>query len=272
MLGLGLQGLGVATAGSSVDADAAAWAAAVTANGGTYSASTLSAVSTFCASAKASGYWTKLNRINLFCGNQLAAALVPLKAGGGSATDTNVNFVAGDYTEATGLTGNGSTKYLNTGLVPSTTLTLNDTHLMVYNRAASAVGGQVHIGARDGTNFLELLTPNSDTSGYARAYDVNAIQSGPLSAPYGSMVGSRTAAASFVLYQAAVSKASSATSAGALVALAVYIFGTNNSGTAAFFTSHPLAAYSLGSGLSAGDVTAYNTHMQAFQTSLGRQV
>lgn len=257
--------------GVSVDTDAAAWAAAVTANGGTYSPTTLAAVSKFAKSAKANGYWTKLIRINLFAGDQLAAALVPLKAGGGTATDTNMNFVSGDYSETTGLTGNGSTKYLKTGLVPSAILTLNDTHQAVYNRAASATGGLIHIGARDGTNFLELLAPNSDGFAYARAYDVNTVD-GAVVAPYGLMVASRTAANAFSLYEHGVLRASSATSAGALVGFETYVFATNSSGAPLGHTSHPLGSYSTGGGLTAAEALAYSADMQTFQTDLGRNV
>src|SRR6478736_153668 len=141
-----------------VDGDAVAWAIAVLAAGGTYSVSTLAAVSNFCVSAKAASLWTKLNRVNLFCGDQLAAALVPLKVGGGSATDTNVNFVGGDYTEATGLTGNGTTKYLRTGHV-LTSLPAQSTSLGVYCRTQVFGATAVFMGAEaaGGVEFRSIL-------------------------------------------------------------------------------------------------------------------
>lgn len=285
MLGLALSPSAVAVrrtyssgAAPSLDADASAWAAAVTANGGTYSAGTLAAVDTFVKAAKASGYWSKLNRINLFAGDQLAAALVPLKVGGGSAKDTAVNFVSGDYNEATGLTGNGSSKYLKTGLVPSTSLTLNDTHLAVYNRASSATGGLLDIGARGGANFFEMLAPHSDGTFIARAYDDTTgngrVISAVLTAPYGLMVSSRASSTSLVAYRNGTSVASASSTGGALLSGEIYVFNSNNGGTptSGGYTSHPLAAYSVGSGLSAADVTAYTAHMEAFQDVLGRGV
>ena len=259
----------------SADPDAAAWAAAVTANSGTYSGTTLAAVDTFTKAAKASGYWTKLNRINLFAGDQLAACLVPLKVGGGNATDTNVNFVAGDYSEATGLTGNGSTKRLRTGLIPSASLTLNDTHLAVYNRAANATGGQIGIGADDGVNFLQTYSPLSTGTFYSDQYNSSGSGgrvSGAVVAPYRLLVASRTAAAAHAIYKDGASVASSATSGGVLPAFELYVFAANSSGTANQFTAMPFGAYSIGAGLTAADVTAYNAHMQAFQQALGRQV
>jgi hypothetical protein len=261
------------------DADAAAWAAAVTAAGGTYSPTTLAAVSAFAVSAKASGYWTKINRINLFCGNQLAAALVPLKVGGGSATETNVNFVAGDYTEATGLTGNGSTKYLNTGLVPSASLTLNDTHLSVYNRGSLVAGGGAHIGATSSATVstFYILAPLTDGSVYSDQYTNSAasgrVFSAALPAPFGFVVGSRTGSTAHAVYQNGTSLATSASvSTGTLPTVPVYVCAQDSSGAPGNWVSNPLAAYSIGSGLSAADVTAYNTHMQTFQQALLRNV
>lgn len=257
----------------SIDPDALAWAAAVTANSGTYSQSTLAAVSNFAKSAKSAGYWSKLNRINLFCGDQLAAAMVPLKVGGGSATETNVNFVGGDYTEATGLTGNGTTKYLRTGLVPSASLALNDLHMAVYNRAAALAGGNLTLGCRDGTNFCELYAPNSAASNNFgwRVHGVVEI-TGTVSAPFGFMVGSTISGADSKTYENGAQISTGSPSAGALLAIEVYVFGSNSSGSLVFPTSHPLAGYSIGSGLTAGDVTAYTTHMEAFQDALGRGV
>lgn len=270
-IGLSLTGGGRV---ASVDSDAAAWAAAVTSAGGTYSGGTLAAVSAFAVSAKASGYWTKLNRINLFCGDQLAAALVPLKRGGGSATDTNVNFVGGDYTEATGLTGNGTTKYLDTGLIPSASLTINSTHMALYNRSSTAAAGG-SMGANDGTGVLRALIPHTDGIFYSDQYATGTGRvntAGALATPYGFLVATRTAANLHTLYQNAASVASNATVSGSLPTISMFICANNASGTPNLPSSQPLAGYSIGDGLTGGDVTAYNTHIQAFQLALSRNV
>jgi hypothetical protein len=223
-------------------------------------------------SAKASGYWTKLNRVNLFCGNQLAAALIPLKVGLGSATETNVNFVSGDYTEATGLTGNGSTKYLNTGLL-ATGLTLNDTHLAVYNRSSAA--GNSTLGCLNGTDRLTFAAPFTDSRMYSDMYDSGSgrvSSAGVIGTPNGFLVASRTASNSHAVYRNGASVNSNATSGGALPAANVFVFAYSNAGAPNGYTSNILAGYSIGSGLSAAEVAAYNTHMEAFQDALNRGV
>ena len=119
--------------------DAASWASRVVANGGSVGSS-LPAVNTFCKAIAAAGIRDRFYRLNLFCGNSdatLAAVRTPLYRGPslsgtqyGNTTDTNANFVAADYSEASGLKGNASTKYLDTGLA-MTFLGTNQVHMFV---------------------------------------------------------------------------------------------------------------------------------------------
>jgi hypothetical protein len=109
---------------SGVHPEAAAWRTAVIANGGgTPSASTMRAVSKLCADIQINGLRSKIRRLNPMAGGNLNAALVPLykstSATGsliGNATDTNNNFVSGDYSESSGLVGNANNKTLMTGV------------------------------------------------------------------------------------------------------------------------------------------------------------
>lgn len=264
-MSIGIPGIGIGlTRGGSLDADAAAWAAAVVANSGTYSAATLAAMSTFVKSAKASGYWTKLNRINLFAGDQLAAALVPLKAGGGSAKDTAVNFVSGDYSESTGLTGNGSTKHLKTGLIPSASLTENDTHIAVHilTAVATTLGSAAMA-------FQTTATP----AYFSDQYNTTTGRvSGAVSGGAGFGVGSRRSGTDHEIYRNGTSIATNATASGSISTVEQYILAINNAGTPGSYSAASLGGYSFGAGLTDSDVTAYAAHMEAFQDALGRGV
>jgi len=123
---------------SGVHPEANAWRTAVVANGGSVSASTMRAVSKFCGDIDKAGLRDRFYRLNLFCGDNLNAVLVPLYRGPsrtgsqfGNATDTNNGpFVSGDYVENSGLKGNGSSKYLETG-VAMTFLGTNQLHMFV---------------------------------------------------------------------------------------------------------------------------------------------
>lgn len=128
------------------------WMNRVRANGGGVSQSTMAAVNRFCVDIDAASLRDRFYRLNLFCGSNLLACLVPLYRATtptgavlGNATDTNNNFVSADYVEYgepfAGLKGNGTTKYLNTGVNPITIGMSNvDNHLSVYCRGFETVG------------------------------------------------------------------------------------------------------------------------------------
>jgi hypothetical protein len=90
------------------------WTVRAAANGGTISAATRAAVRSFLATSLALGVLPRLHRLNLFCGDNLAACLTPQVQGRGGAVDINANFIEANYTENLGLL-TGSGRWLNTG-------------------------------------------------------------------------------------------------------------------------------------------------------------
>src|SRR5688572_16238254 len=66
----------------------------------------------FVRDCKEADIWNFLFEVMPFVGNGLTAATTKLKYLS-TAYVAAVNFVAGDYSEITGLTGNGSTKYVD---------------------------------------------------------------------------------------------------------------------------------------------------------------
>mgnify|MGYP006138555865 CR=1 FL=1 len=74
-------------------------------------------------------YWDTMLSSTSFVGVGIQGVTVPLRDG--MTVPTNNNFVAGDLNQLTGLKGNGSTKYLGTGL-NATDLSQNDASISVY--------------------------------------------------------------------------------------------------------------------------------------------
>jgi hypothetical protein len=98
------------SSGVTYDTDAAAYFAAIASAGSSISDANKSAVDTFVVGCKADGIWPAIKvSCILAAADDLTGALVPLV---GSAP-TNTNFVSGDYSRTLGLTGNGSTKCLD---------------------------------------------------------------------------------------------------------------------------------------------------------------
>ncbi len=140
--------------------EAVDWHNRVLVNGGRVSNSTLKAVSNFCRRIDAAGIRDRFMRLNLFCGNNLNACVVPLYTNTsmnythvGNAVDTNNNFVDEDYSASTGLTGDGPTnppKVLETGVTQflsnsgGASAVLNS-HMSVYVISTNIGTGQSEI-------------------------------------------------------------------------------------------------------------------------------
>lgn len=267
--------------------DAANWMARVRRNGGDVSAPTMRAVSRFCATIESAGIRSSLFRVNLFCGNSdtaLSAVRTPLFRGPslsgtqfGNATDTNVSFVAGDYAEtgsSGGLTGNGTTKYLQTGLSSSAWITGGNvlSHLAVYKRTATNSG--VLLSARSGTlgNTWEFGAGGNFAGGTTGSF-------APPS-PHDSFLGvMRTTSTNIVAFRRTALSAdnqASGTVTGTSIPFAVFARNDQATDTNAYavnlFSNQTLAAYSIGAGLSVAQLAAYDAAMHAFQAALGRNV
>jgi hypothetical protein len=107
-------------------------------------------------------YWDDMLSAASFVGVGIQGITVPLRAGMVSATNVNNNFVAGDLDVLTGLKGDGSTKYIDTGL---TTLdfTITDvsfsTHITTLGTA-----GKYYMGAFSGSDLMHLYHNPGDTA------------------------------------------------------------------------------------------------------------
>lgn len=260
--------------------DAMNWQARVIANGGSVSATTTKAVDTFCKAIVTAGIRDRFYRLNLFCGTGLSAALVPLfrgpSLGGtqfGNTTDTNVNFVSGDYVEtgATGgLLGNGTSKRLDTGLAPNDIGAMSF-HLSVYQPLAAAGSARRLIGAGTTSPLSSYVMETSGDTTAQVTISASASASGTLAA--GLLTGSRISSTSLSLYSNG-SKLSENTAATSEVGSAstIGVFARNFSGSYTNLWNNRILAYTVGVGMSESQVSAYYTAMQAFQTALTRNV
>jgi hypothetical protein len=279
------------------NADAQSWINSVYANGGTVSASTASAVNTLCNSIDAAGIRDRFYRLGIFAGSNLAASLVPLYRGPslggtqfGNVTDTNSNFVSGDFAEtgATGgLTGNGTNKHLATGVLPDDVFSQSLGHLSYYgaewNPSTTANPGSIVIGALNAaaTNRLYLLgRGNSGACGGSTAQRTGQLGGIGLTncestntVTAGHYLVSRTSGTAMSLYKNAQSLNSSiAANTYTSFAEPIRVFAAGLSGGTLGVSAIRLMSYSIGHGMTSAQATAYYDAMQAFQTALGRNV
>ena len=276
--------------------EATAWRSAVIANSGTVSATTMRAVSNFCTAISAAGIRSKFLRLNLVCGNNLAAARVPLYRGAsatgtqyGSAVDTNVGpFTTNDYSEATGLQGDGSSKALDCTITLGTLKTFgtdfDNVHLSVYNRSVSGVSGP-SFGAYDinGVYFFGNGVGICSANSFGYASSGPDFISGATTAGDHDMVATSFARgfhlAEFTAASAGFYGINGADVTGTIQNAGGLNFDATDTTPLYFlsdtynYSSQLLSAYSCGLPMtSATNRLAFATAMTAFQTALRRNV
>lgn len=256
------------------------------ANGGSVSDVTMAAASTFCTDIDTAGIRDKFYRLNLFCGNQIAAALVPLylaesrtASARGSGTDANNNFVAADFNStgsSSGFTSNGTTKYLNTGLAANS-LTANNSHFGLGLRAISdtssyrtligAWNGLVsgariaQVSARRADNNRNCIFGDFSTAAHFFGDSVNGTN---------LTTGNIIAAWPAMYRNGAASGTSATASADYGSAESIFVFALNNAGAVADYTSSRINWYSIGLTMTSTQASAFNTAIAAFNTTLSR--
>jgi hypothetical protein len=262
----------------SIHPEALDWAARVAANGGTVSNSTLKAVSDFC--KETASIRDRFLRLNLFCGNNLNAALVPLYLGEapgivyGNNVDTNFNFVAADYTERGnngGLVGNGTNKYLDTGFIPNNVaaMGLNDASISVYCKTNNSSGVEIGVLGAVATHRLHLQSRTA-TSMSISINSAAGIYS--ITDARGHNLINRNSSANIIGYKSNFNLGILPLTSVAKQPVSIFVFCRNFNGTTEFFSNQRLAAYHLGRSLSPSQVAIFYNALQKFQTALNRQV
>jgi hypothetical protein len=270
-------------------ADADDWASRVTTNGGSVSADTMTAVYQFCLAIAAAGIRDRFVRLNLFAGTGLASCLVPLYRGRtrtgtqlGNTTDTNSNFVTGDYVE-TGSTGGlaglrTASKRLDTG-VPCNTFGGFNFHASAYEIVGSDTTYDSSLGAWNTAANAGFYIGTSDA---VTKYEASVVNNG--------MQATQTAIAGHYIFTQSGNRVGILWGSGATLTTS-YAGGANlisdwssvtwsiaafaiqqASGSFAQYSSARLGGYSFGLSLTASQVAAFYAAMQAFQTSMGRNV
>ena len=175
------------------------------------------------------------------------------------------SFSSGWTFASTGATPNGTSAFFDTTLIPSTSLTLNSTHISVYSSTNSSVNAYDYNAGQN----LEIVIRYSGIYYYAvNSAEVNA---GSQSSSAGFFSVSRTAINSQKAYYNGSVKNTNTNSSTALPSLSL-IYGALNAATKNYFTNRQTAFLSAGDGLTDTQASDFYTAVQAFNTTLSRQV
>ena len=254
---------------ASFDADAVAFFGRVTTAGGSLTNTEKTAVNTLVIALKANSLWTPMKAIYPMVGASAAACAQNLKSSSFTGTFTSTGWTFA----STGVTGNGTSAYFDT--------TFNTTtHQSVYNFSLSAyirtvVGSGTDIGNYEGGSAIPLTFIQGNTSSrtnYCWDYYTN-LSTVSTALSQGMWGVSRSAASAWESFQKNTSVSKTTTYSDlTLPNNNVYIGAGNGNGTAVEFSSRQIAFAHLGDSLSNTQFNNFYTAVQAFQTTLSRQV
>jgi hypothetical protein len=212
---------------------------------------------------KADGLWTKMKAIYPICGGNASSHAVNLKTPG----TYNLTFQTGWTHTTNGMTPNNT--YANTGFNPLTqSLPRNSASIGVYNRTNTVIGG-AH-GQRVSNNF-ELFDPWSDNRVYC--YINNGSSGFNVAVPnsLGLIQGSRTTSTAIAISQNnSITNGGSSTTGDSNGNL--WIGASNDGSTGSFFNNRQIAFFYIGEGFNNTEMQNIYTAVQAYQTTLSRQV
>lgn len=255
----------------SLDPDVVAWRSAVTANGGSVSGGVVAQVSRFVRGCKADGVWDSLLEVCLFSGvDNLNAALVKLKTPSDvQRVLTNVNFVEADYVStgaSAGLSGNKTSKYLNTGLTPVGRGMANNSTQGFYQTRVVTASSLTGAGENSGKRLNMGLSTVSTSS---NMYNLTTGSLAYLTATTGFTVASRVSSASHVIYKNGVNVASNATSGGTITDLSYFLFAWNANATPSNYGDQRDTFFFIGTGLTDTQVAALSSRLNTLMAGFG---
>jgi hypothetical protein len=257
---------------ASFDADAVAFFARVTAAGGTLSATEKIATNQLVLDLKANSLWTPMKAIYPMVGASAAACAQNLKSSSFTGTFTS-NWVF----SSNGALPNGTSDFMNTGLNPSTELSVNNFHISYYSRTqnTSFSGGTLGQGVNGGSNntyiapYYAAVVNKFFLNG---AFPTNAALSSNTTTQ-GLIVGNKEAINSRKLYlNSTLLTTNSVSQSSPFENFTFYLGALNYSNTASYLTSFQCAFSSIGDGLTDTQESNLYTAVQAMQTTLSRNV
>lgn len=256
------------------DSDALAFFNRVTAAGGSLTTTEKVATNQLVIDLKGYSIWSKMKAIYPMVGASAAACAQNLKSSSFTGT-----FTSGWTFASTGVTPNGTSAYMNTGLSPTVTLTNYSGHASVYNRLNGGNSG-FEIGITNssgGYNNEFLLATYRSNESISAFYDYTNFTAEvriSSSSGKGFFNNSITSQTSQKLY-----KNGSQIGVNTLVNTStpsnypIYLGAVNNQNSGAVeYNSNQYAFASIGDGLTDTEASNFYTAVQAFQTTLSRQV
>lgn len=226
-----------------------------------------SAINQLVVDLKGYGIWAKMKAIYPFVGGTASTHKWNLKDPRDLDAAFRLVFNGGWTHSSNGATPNGTNGFADTFLIPNNTLSVNSAHIAKYNRTNDILGVKI-----DG------CYSNPTTSYFQQNYSsANGIIGNGAIASYtatdsrGLFITSRTTN-SLIKVIRNTTLLTTNTSSVTAIPLLSFCIGARNDGSKTYYNSYQAAFTSLGDGLNDTEMANLYTAVQAFQTTLGRQV
>ena len=260
-----------------IDPDAAAFFQRVTDAGGSLSTTEQDAILTLVADLKANSLWTPMKAIYPMVGASAAACAQNLKS-----SSFTGSFSAGWTFASTGVTPNGTSAYMDTGFNPTLHLTNQiESHLSLYSRTQNSSVTKIDIGSYQvslGQPYCASMYykggVNAKFAGHKGGYPTNfAIVNNTDTT--GFLFSTRRTNSELNLFQDGVKLLSNTTT------LTTELYPNLNSWVGGYnrvpesgdqYSELECAFASFGDGLTDTEASDFYTAVQAFNTTLSRQV
>ena len=248
------------------DADAQAFFDRVDTAGGTLSTTEQDAVNTLVVQMKADGIWSKMKAIYPMVGASAAACAQNLKS-----SSFTGSFSSGWTFASTGVTPNGTSAYMDTGFAPNGNLSQNDAHASLYSRTNNVGTTSVDLGCGYTGSNADFYLSAYYSAAYRAISNINGSGFGQGSSnttSLGLFLSQRTTSTNTNIYQnnnlIKTHSQTSTTPTSVTVNL-----GRN---TTSEYSDRELSFVSLGDSFTTDERTDLYDAVQAFQTTLSREV
>ena len=248
---------------SSTDADAQAFITAASITDPTQQ----SAINQLVVDLKGYNIWSEMKALYPFVGGTATSHSYNLK----NTAQYQITWFGGATHTANGVGFNGTNSYGNTGYNQTTVGdTLNSAHISYYSRTNSN-GVEIEIGVQQPASNYNLLEIRTSGTTYF-LQNQSALTSASDSDSRGFYLGNRQASNDIDGWRNGVKLVNGTTASNSLPNANIFIGAFNSLGAASLYTTKQCAFASIGSKLTDTQAANFYTAVQAFQTTLGRQV
>jgi hypothetical protein len=234
------------------------------------------AINTLVTSLKSYGIWTKMKAIYPFVGGTAASHKFNLKDPRDLDAAFRLTFTAGWVHSSTGAKPNGASDYANTKFIPLNNLSITNGHISIYSRTtntSSDIYGSSGVFINNDSTFAIIIRRGLDNAAGLSMYSDNYGLTVTNTNGQGFYLGNRETISKLSLYKNNnLIGTNLNTQINATLPSINVPFGAIYTPTRYYYDNKEIAFGSIGDGLTDTEASNFYTAVQAYQTTLGRQV